>query len=123
MGSQERAKESPRRNPAMPLSLQGSNSSPLKHHGVVTKTQSNDRCDGRLARGQRLREVSEMGWTEINLDAKLWTLPGKRAKNDVQHEIPMPDLAIDLLTALPRIDGSQFVFTISGRNRSAALIW
>jgi integrase len=65
-----------------------------------------------------------MEWTEINLDAKLWTLPGKRAKNGVQHEIPMPDLAIDLLTALPRIDGSQFVFTISGRNpvRGAHLV-
>jgi integrase len=45
--------------------------------------------------GQRLREVSEMEWTEINLDAKLWPLPGKRAKNGVQHEILMPDLAID----------------------------
>jgi integrase len=65
--------------------------------------------------GQRLREVSEMEWKEIDLDARLWTLPGKRAKNGVQHEIPMPDLAIEILKACPRIAGSDFVFTVSGR--------
>ena len=31
--------------------------------------------------GQRLREVSEMEWKEIDLNAKLWTLPAARAKN------------------------------------------
>jgi integrase len=66
--------------------------------------------------GQRLREVSEMEWKEIDLNAKLWTLPGKRAKNGVEHTIPLSDLAAEILKALPRIDGSSFVFTINGRN-------
>jgi integrase len=66
--------------------------------------------------GQRLREVSEMEWKEIDLNAKLWTLPGKRAKNGAEHTIPLSDLAAEILKALPRIDGSSFVFTINGRN-------
>jgi integrase len=66
--------------------------------------------------GQRLREVSEMEWKEIDLDAKLWTLPGKRAKNGVEHTIPLSDLAVEILRCLPRIDGSGFVFTTNGRN-------
>ena len=66
--------------------------------------------------GQRLREVSEMEWKEIDLDAKLWTLPAARAKNGVEHAIPLSDPAIDVLRSLPRIAGSSFVLTLNGRN-------
>jgi integrase len=31
--------------------------------------------------GQRRGEVSGMGWAEIDLAAKTWTLPAARAKN------------------------------------------
>ena len=66
--------------------------------------------------GQRLREVSEMEWKEIDLNAKLWTLPAARAKNSIEHSIPLSDQAVDILRSLPRIAGSEFVFTINGRN-------
>jgi integrase len=66
--------------------------------------------------GQRLREVSELEWKEIDLVAKLWTLPAARAKNSVEHSIPLSDQAADILRSLPRIAGSEFVFTINGRN-------
>jgi integrase len=33
--------------------------------------------------GQRLREVSELRWKEIDLDKRIWTLPKERAKNGV----------------------------------------
>src|ERR1700730_9841987 len=66
--------------------------------------------------GQRLREVSEMEWKEIDLDAKLWVLPGKRAKNGVEHSVPLSDAAVEILRGLPRIDDSEFVLTINGRN-------
>ena len=66
--------------------------------------------------GQRLREVSEMEWKEIDLEAKLWTLPGVRAKNSIEHSIPLSDWTVEILKALPRIAGSDFVFTINGRN-------
>jgi integrase len=66
--------------------------------------------------GQRLREVSEMEWKEIDLEAKLWTLPGVRAKNSIEHVIPLSNQAVEILKALPRIAGSDFVFTINGRS-------
>jgi integrase len=66
--------------------------------------------------GQRRSEVAGMAWREIDLAAKMWVLPAVRAKNGVEHQIPLSDLAIEILTALPRIDGSDFVLTISGQN-------
>jgi integrase len=66
--------------------------------------------------GQRRSEVAGMAWREIDLEAKTWTLPAVRAKNGVEHQIPLSDLAVEILKALPRIDGSDFVLTISGQN-------
>jgi integrase len=66
--------------------------------------------------GQRRSEVAGMAWREIDLEAKTWTLPAARAKNGVEHQIPLSDLAVEILKALPRIDGSDFVLTISGQN-------
>ena len=65
--------------------------------------------------GQRLREVSDLRWSEIDIDAKIWTLPKERAKNNRQHEIPLSDSAVAILRSLPRIAGSNFVFTLYGR--------
>jgi integrase len=65
--------------------------------------------------GQRRSEVGELKWSEIDLDAKLWTLPKDRAKNGCQHEIPLSDSAVDILRAMPRIAGSEYVFTLSGQ--------
>jgi integrase len=66
--------------------------------------------------GQRRSEVANLSWSEIDLDAKLWTLPAARAKNSIEHSIPLSDQAADILRSLPRIAGSEFVFTINGRN-------
>ncbi|MDQ6701990.1 MAG: tyrosine-type recombinase/integrase [Pseudomonadota bacterium] len=65
--------------------------------------------------GQRLREVSELHWSEIDLEKRVWTLPKERAKNSIEHDIPLSDAAISILQSIPRIAGSGFVFTISGR--------
>jgi len=65
--------------------------------------------------GQRRAEVARLSWREIDLEAKLWTLPATRAKNGRQHEIPLSDQAVEILRSLPRIAGAEFVFTISGR--------
>lgn len=62
---------------------------------------------------QRRQEVAEMDWSEIDLKARIWTLPAERAKNDEAHIIPLTDLAIAELQALqPRDKG--FVFSTTG---------
>jgi integrase len=65
--------------------------------------------------GQRRSEVAEMRWAEIDLEKRVWTLPKERAKNGIEHTIPLPDQAIDILKALPE-RGSPFALTVNGRN-------
>ena len=65
--------------------------------------------------GARLREVAHARWSEVDLEAKLWTLPGLRTKNGVEHRIPLAPQAIAILESLPRFDGCDFLFTISAR--------
>ncbi len=62
---------------------------------------------------QRRQEVAEMDWSEIDLDAAVWTLPAERAKNDEAHVVPLTELAISQLQAL-RPKSRGFVFTTTG---------
>jgi integrase len=64
---------------------------------------------------QRRSEVAGVCWSEIDLDSRLWTLPAARAKNGVEHQVPLSDSAVEILKALPRIVGCPFVLTSSGR--------
>lgn len=64
-----------------------------------------------LLTGQRLREVAELEWREI--DGDTWTLPGSRAKNADEHVAPLSPEVRAILDSLPRI-GDTFAFTTSG---------
>jgi integrase len=55
-----------------------------------------------LVTGQRLREVANARWSEIDFDAKLWTIPAARMKGDAAHEVPLSALAIEILTSLAK---------------------
>jgi integrase len=62
--------------------------------------------------GCRLREVCNM--QERELSGGLWTIPGRRTKNELAHQIALPALARELIECAPRIPGSSFVFTTTG---------
>lgn len=65
--------------------------------------------------GQRLREVADMRWAEVDFDKRLWTVPAERMKGGRAHEVPLAPEAIALLGALPRFTGGgDFVFTTTG---------
>ena len=54
-----------------------------------------------------------MDWSEIDLNARRWTLPADRAKNDQEHVIPLTGLALAELQMLgPKRKG--LVFTTTG---------
>lgn len=72
-----------------------------------------------LITGQRLREVAEMSWDEIDLGKALWTIPAKRMKGGEAHEVPLSTLAVELLNALPRWKG-LFVFTTTGGEKAVS---
>lgn len=62
---------------------------------------------------QRRQEVAEMDWSEVDLDARKWTLPAARAKNDEEHVIPLSNLAVKELERLsPKRSG--LIFTTTG---------
>ncbi len=63
-----------------------------------------------LLTGQRLREVAEMTWNEVDLDKALWTIPPERMKGDAAHEVPLAPVAVELLKSLPHWRG-DFVFS------------
>jgi integrase len=61
----------------------------------------------------RSSEVRLATWDEIDLEAKLWTVPGERMKRDRTHKVPLSPDAIKLLKALPRFEGCPLVFPSS----------
>ena len=66
-----------------------------------------------LLTGCRLREVADMRHDEVRDDGT-WLIPSSRTKNRRPHIVPLPPLARDLLTSVPRIEGCSFVFSTTG---------
>ena len=58
----------------------------------------------------RSGEVRAAVWSEIDLEAKIWTVPAERMKAGREHIVPLCDDAIRLLNGLPRHEGCAFVF-------------
>ena len=58
----------------------------------------------------RSGEVRWAKWSEIDLDARIWVIPGERMKAGKEHRVPLANEVINLLKALPREDGVDHVF-------------
>jgi integrase len=63
--------------------------------------------------GQRLREVADLSWPEIDLDGRLITIPAQRMKGKAAHEVPLAPQALALLQGLPRFTG-PYLFSLKG---------
>lgn len=58
----------------------------------------------------RSGEVRGMTWDEVDLEKGIWTVPAERMKATSEHRVPLSDDARRLLSELPRLRGSGFVF-------------
>jgi hypothetical protein len=56
----------------------------------------------------RTSEVLDAEWSEIDLEAKVWTVPPERMKGGRVHRVPLPEAAIALLEFLPKKKSSFF---------------
>ncbi len=65
-----------------------------------------------LLTGARRNEVGGMTWSEV--DGDTWNLPGERTKNARPHLVPLSTVAKDIIDAVPRMDGSHYLFTAKG---------
>jgi integrase len=63
-----------------------------------------------LVLGCRRGELAEMTWNEVDLAKATWLLKGERTKNGDPRLIPLPHLAVEILSAMPRFTG-PFVFS------------
>jgi integrase len=58
--------------------------------------------------GTRTSETIGATWSEIDLKAKIWTVPAERMKAGKEHRIPLSDRAVETLASLPRHGGRVF---------------
>ena len=58
----------------------------------------------------RTSEIILATRSEIDFDAKVWTIPAERMKGRREHRVPLSDRAIDLLKSLPTEKGNEFLF-------------
>ncbi|MDO7843763.1 tyrosine-type recombinase/integrase [Sphingomonas immobilis] len=60
----------------------------------------------------RSGEARGMTWSEVDMEAKLWTVPASRMKASVTHEVPLSDAALAILeTCRPdKFKPTDFVF-------------
>ena len=65
-----------------------------------------------LLTGQRRAEVAGMRWEELDLGNRVWSLPEKRTKNNLPHDVPLSEGVLRDLTDRPRI--GEHVFTTTG---------
>jgi integrase len=56
----------------------------------------------------RTGEVTGARWSEMDLEASLWTIPAARMKAKKDHRVPLTDRAIEILRSQPR--EGDFVF-------------
>src|SRR5262249_46523639 len=68
-----------------------------------------------LLTGARRNEVSQMEWSEIDEERRVWTLPSERSKNGLKHRIPLSSQAWALIQAQPRFADCPYVFSADAR--------
>jgi integrase len=68
-----------------------------------------------LLTGCRLNEIARMLSDELSDEMATLRLPPGRTKNALEHHVPLPPLARDLLVTVKRIEGCEYVFSTNGR--------
>jgi integrase len=83
--------------------------------GFMTELKERDGLAARaleftILTAARTGETIGAVWDEINLRAKVWTIPANRIKGGKEHRVPLSDKAAAILRALPREDGNPYCF-------------
>jgi integrase len=65
----------------------------------------------------RTGEVVKARWSEVDLEAKIWTRPADHMKAGVEHAVPLTPRMIEILKGLPRegSDGPIFIGSKAGQ--------
>ena len=58
----------------------------------------------------RTNEVLGARWSEIDMDAGVWTIPGERMKAGREHRVPLSPATLDVLREAEKVKLNEFVF-------------
>src|SRR6185436_5285306 len=70
----------------------------------------------------RSSEVLGATWSEIDLDARIWTVPAERMKAGREHRVPLSDRTVAILQAMLPLRTSAFVFPGMKANRPLSVM-
>jgi integrase len=74
-----------------------------------------------LLLGQRRTETALMKWPDLDLEELIWRIPADVTKSGREHRVPLPQQAVSILSILPRMARSPYVFP--GRRGKAMTGW
>lgn len=93
-------------HPALPYAEVGGFISTIREiEGVASRA-----LEFAILTAARTNEVVKARWPEVDVEARMWTIPAERMKAGREHRVPLSDRAIEILAGLPREKGSDFVF-------------
>jgi integrase len=72
-----------------------------------------------LLTGCRRTEVAQIAREEVNFKQRIWTIPGERTKTGEEHQVYLCEAAVTILKELPRVLGSKYFFSTTGKKPSS----
>jgi integrase len=66
--------------------------------------------------GCRNMEVRGARWSELDLEARVWTIPAERSKNARPHAVYLTDAMLDIIAHIPRFKDVDLVFPAVGND-------
>jgi integrase len=86
---------------------------------------SGDDDFGRVVRlliltGCRRQEIGGLRWSEVDFQKRVLMLPAERVKNKHAHILPLPDTALAIIKAMPRVIGKDTMF---GAGEAGVSFW
>jgi len=61
--------------------------------------------------GQRLSDIADAKWSEIDQKERLLRIPGERFKSERPHLVPLSDAAVAILRTLPQFKSGDYLFS------------
>lgn len=105
--TRKRKAERVRHHPAMSYTDVPAFMGELRGHGEISYRA----LEFLILTAARTNETIGARWSEIDLAAKLWTVPGERMKSGRPHIVPLSDRVCQILGNLPRVAGAEdYVF-------------
>ena len=68
--------------------------------------------------GVRLNEGADAVWDEVDLKRSIWTIPARRMKGKIEHQVPITPMLRDVFDGLPRLKSGPFVFSMGDGSKA-----